>query len=106
MFHVIPANDMKGRVTIKFSSPSAGFESGTTSTRGQCAIHLVTTLLSSLSENSIAFILFSCSIYLAMLLNPLEDFRRDSGVTVIFFPSQFFPWGKNGPARFFPRGKN
>ena len=23
----------------------------------------------------------------------------------VFFPSQFFPWGKNGPARFFPGEK-
>ena len=35
----------------------------------------------------------------------VTSLRLTANVTVSFFPSQFFPWGKNGPAHSFPGEK-
>ena len=45
-------------------------------------------------------------VYYRYIVQFCESIQSDvSGVTVSFFPSQFFPRGKNGPAHSFPGEK-
>ena len=54
-----------------------------------------------LSDFFFKILLFYVFVYLRLVVPD----KNDPGVTVSFFPSQFFPRGKNGPAHSFPGEK-